>query len=155
NFQHLMISKAAERAGVATAQLLAVGELKETPNVVLALEIWIGDLIDAATEIAAVLQVKRPSTNDAGEADVLGQHGPAILSVAGAVFLALHLTLQECGPHSLNRIDHDGIKLETHALQGADSTSMIEFARESLGNCFMRVPAISADEVQVAAHWRG
>src|SRR6516165_525851 len=57
---------------IATAQLPAVGEFEETPNVVLPLHIQIRHLIDAAAEIAAVKHIKRPTANDAREADVLG-----------------------------------------------------------------------------------
>src|SRR6516165_1486049 len=57
---------------IATAQLPAVGEFEETPNVVLPLHIQIRHLIDAAAEIAAVTHIKRPTANDAREADVLG-----------------------------------------------------------------------------------
>src|SRR6516164_10508555 len=130
-----MIGEAAQRAGIATAQLPAVGELEHAADVILALHIQIGHLIDTTAEVAAMLHMEMPAANDAGKLDILRQHIVTVSSIADSEFLsslakagllAIHLAIEKGGPQSLDQIDHDGIKLVAHAFQSADAAGMIE-----------------------------
>jgi hypothetical protein len=104
--------------GSATIELPAVGELEHAPDMILPLHIQIGELIDTAAPIAAVSHTEMPTANDARELDVLQQHVVAVSSIVGAhplALLVIHLAIEETGAQSLDKINHDRIKLVLRA----------------------------------------